>query len=63
MMPRAHLQLGVILGEKDDLPAAEFHNRRALALAGPHPQILINLALTLYNQGCVDEAEPFCSRP
>ncbi len=55
---QAHLQLGVILGEKDDLPAAEFHNRRALALAGPHPQILTNLALSLYNQGRLDEAEP-----
>ena len=55
---QAHLQLAVILGEKDDLPAAEFHNRRALALAGPHPQILTNLALSLYNQGRLDEAEP-----
>ena len=55
---QAHLQLAVILGEKDDLPAAEFHNRRALALGGPHPQILTNLALTLYNQGRLDEAEP-----
>ena len=54
---QAHLQLAVILGEKDDLPAAEFYNRRALALAGPHPQILVNLALTLYNQGKLDEAE------
>ncbi len=54
---QVHLQLAVILGEKDDLPAAEFHNRRALALAGPHPQILVNLALTLYNQGKLDEAE------
>lgn len=56
--PQAHLQLAVILGEKDDLPAAEFHNRRALKLAGPHPQILINLGLTLYNQGRIDEALP-----
>ena len=55
---QAHLQLAVILGEKDDLPAAEFHNRRALALGGPHPQILTNLALTLYNQGRLDDAEP-----
>jgi len=55
---QAHLQLAVILGEKDDLPAAEFHNRRALVLAGPHPQILTNLALCLYNQGRLDEAEP-----
>ena len=55
---QAHLQFAVILGEKDDLPAAEFHNRRALALAGPHPQILTNLALCLYNQGRLDEAEP-----
>ena len=55
---QAHLQLAVILGEKDDLPAAEFHNRRALTLAGPHPQILTNLALCLYNQGRLDEAEP-----
>ncbi len=55
---QAHLQLAVILGEKDDLPAAEFHNRRAVALAGPHPQILTNLALCLYKQGRLDEAEP-----
>lgn len=53
---QAHMQLAVILGDKDDLPAAEFHNRRALALAGPHPQILINLGLCLYNQGRIDEA-------
>ena len=56
--PQAHLQFAVILGEKDDLPAAEFHNRRALDLAGPHPQILVNLGLTLYNQGRIDEALP-----
>ncbi|MFT4073921.1 MAG: sulfotransferase [Asticcacaulis sp.] len=56
--PQAHLQLAVILGEKDDLPAAEYHNRRALELAGPHPQILVNLGLTLYNQGRIDEALP-----
>lgn len=56
--PQAHLHLGVIFGEKDDLPAAEYHNRRALELAGPHPQILINLALSLYNQGRIAEAEP-----
>jgi Flp pilus assembly protein TadD len=55
---QAHLALAVILGEKDDLPAAEFHSRRALLLAGPHPQILTNLALALYNQGRLDEAEP-----
>ena len=54
--PQAHLQLAVIFGEKDDLPAAEFHNRRALDLAGPHPQILVNLGLCLYNQGRIDEA-------
>jgi len=56
--PQAHLQLAVILGEKDDLPAAEFHNRHALELAGPHPQILVNLGLTFYNQGRIDEALP-----
>lgn len=56
--PQAHLQLAVILGEKDDLPAAEYHNRRALELTGPHPQILVNLGLTLYNQGRIDEALP-----
>lgn len=56
--PQAHLQLAVILGEKDDLPAAEYHNRRALDLAGPHPQILVNLGLTLCNQGRIDEALP-----
>ena len=53
---QAHMQMGVIFGEKDDPPAAEWHNRRALELAGPHPQILTNLALSLYNQGKVDEA-------
>ena len=56
--PQAHLQLAVIMAEKDDLPAAEFHNRRALDLAGPHPQILVNLGLTLYNQGRIDDALP-----
>lgn len=54
--PQAHMQFAVLLGEKDDLPAAEYHNRRALALAGPHPQILINLGLCLYNQGRIDDA-------
>lgn len=59
---RAHLQLAFILGEKDDLPAAERHNRRAMALAGPHPQILSNLALTLYNQGRPAEAVPLLTQ-
>lgn len=54
---QSHLQLAVLLAEKDDLPAAEFHNRRALHLAGAHPDILVNLGLTLYNQGRLDEAE------
>ncbi|HWU48557.1 MAG TPA: sulfotransferase [Asticcacaulis sp.] len=53
---QAHLNMGVIFGDADDLPAAEWHNRRALELAGPHPQILTNLGLCLYNQGQVDEA-------
>lgn len=54
---QAHVQFAVILGGKDDLPAAEYHNRRALELAGEHPAILVNLGLCLYNQGRLDEAE------
>ncbi|MES1200733.1 MAG: sulfotransferase [Pseudomonadota bacterium] len=50
--------LGVLLSEREDLPGGERSFRRALALAGPHPQVLRNLASNLLRQGRLDEAEP-----
>ncbi len=55
---RAHLQLAELRDTGDDLPAAEFHARRALELAQPHPRILSVLGMVLFRQGRMDEALP-----
>jgi tetratricopeptide (TPR) repeat protein len=54
---QGHNLFGTILSELNDLPAGEWHFRRALELAGPHAPILQNLALNLMQQGRTDEAE------
>src|SRR5262249_36631132 len=54
----AHDLFGTILSELNDLPAGEWHFRRALELAGEQAAFLRNLALTLTQQGRTEEAEP-----
>jgi tetratricopeptide (TPR) repeat protein len=54
---QAHNLFGTLLSELNDLPAGEWHFRRALELAGPHAPILQNLALNLLQQGRTDEAD------
>jgi tetratricopeptide (TPR) repeat protein len=47
----------------NNLPAGEWHFRKALELAGePHPAVLMNLALNLMKQGHVDEADGHFAR-
>ena len=53
----AHFIFGTLLSELNDLPAGEWHFRRALELAGPEPPILMNLALNLMQQGRTDDAQ------
>lgn len=55
--PQAHAVLGTLLSERRDLPAGEWHFRRALALAGTHPPTQLNLASNLIEQGKLDEAD------
>lgn len=54
----AHDRLGTLLSEQNDLPAGEWHFRRALELGGPAAGGLANLALNLMQQGRAAEAEP-----
>ncbi len=53
----AHDRLGTLLSEQNDLPAGEWHFRRALALGGPNPATLANLALNLMQQGRTGESD------
>ena len=53
----AHDLFATILSELNDLPAAEWHFRRALELAGPRARFLVNLALNLTQQGRTEEAD------
>ena len=53
---QAHTHFGTLLSELNDLPSGEWHFRRALEIAGPHPAILQNLALNLMQQGRTEEA-------
>lgn len=53
----AHDRIGTLLSEQNDLPAGEWHFRRALELGGPNPATLANLALNLMQQGRTGEAE------
>jgi Tfp pilus assembly protein PilF len=52
----AHAMLGSLLSERERLVEGASHLRRAIALAGRHPQLLINLARNLMRQGALDEA-------
>ncbi len=52
-----HDLFGTILSDRNDLPSGEWHFRRALELAGPHPRIDANLGLNLMQQGRTAEAE------
>jgi tetratricopeptide (TPR) repeat protein len=54
----AHDRFGTLLSEQNDLPAGEWHFRRALELAGPKAGPLANLGLNLMQQGRAAEAEP-----
>jgi len=54
----AHDRFGTLLSEQNDLPAGEWHFRRALEIGGPKAGTLANLALNLMQQGRVVEAEP-----
>src|SRR5262249_2877297 len=56
---QAHNLFGTIVSQLNDLPAGEWHFRRALELAGPEAPVLMNLALALMKQGRTDEAEPY----
>jgi len=52
----AHALLGTMLSERERLVEGAIHFRRAIALAGPHPQLLLNLGRNLLRQGSLDEA-------
>jgi Tfp pilus assembly protein PilF len=53
---QANNLFGYILSEMNDLPAGEWHFRRALEFAGPQAPFLMNLGLNLMKQGRVEEA-------
>lgn len=53
----AHDQLGTLLSWENDLPAGEWHYRRALEAGGAHAGPLANLALNLMQQGRTTESE------
>jgi Tfp pilus assembly protein PilF len=54
---QGHNLFGYILSEMNDLPAGEWHFRRALELAGPQAAFMMNLGLNLMKQGRTDEAD------
>jgi Flp pilus assembly protein TadD len=53
----AHDQLGTLLSWENDLPAGEWHYRRAIEAGGRNAGPLANLALNLMQQGRTDESE------
>jgi len=53
----AHDQLGTLLSLENDLPAGEWHFRRALETGGTNAGPLANLALNLMQQGRTTESE------
>lgn len=52
----AHAMLGAFLSGREALVEGAWHLRRAIALAGRHPQLLLNLARNLMRQGALEEA-------
>jgi Flp pilus assembly protein TadD len=54
---QGHNLFGTILSQLNDLPAGEWHFRRALQLGGEQAPFLANLALNLMQQGRTDESE------
>jgi tetratricopeptide (TPR) repeat protein len=52
----AHAMLGSILAERQMYVPAAAHLRRAIALAGRHPQLLVALGRALMLQGSLDQA-------
>ena len=59
---QGHNLFGTILSQLNDLPAGEWHFRRALQLGGEQAPFLANLALNLMQQGRTDEAETSYAR-
>jgi Tfp pilus assembly protein PilF len=60
---QAHNVFGLIISDMHDLPAGEWHFRRALELTSqPQAAILTNLANNLMKQGRIEEAEGYFSR-
>ena len=59
---QAHQLFGTILSEANDLPAGEWHFRRALGLGLEQAPVFANLALNLMQQGRTTEAEDFFAR-
>jgi len=53
----AHGMLGVMLSEREDLMPGAWHLRRAIDLAGRHPQLLAGLGRNLARQGALEDAE------
>jgi tetratricopeptide (TPR) repeat protein len=53
----AHGMLGVMLSEREALMPGAWHLRRAIELAGRHPQLLAGLGRNLARQGALTEAE------
>jgi tetratricopeptide (TPR) repeat protein len=54
----AHAMLGALLSEREVLVPGAKHLRFAIGLAGPNPQLMVNLGRNLMRQGKLDEAEP-----
>lgn len=52
----AHAMLGAFLSGREALVEGAWHLRRAIALAGRHPHLLLNLARNLMRQGALEEA-------
>jgi Tfp pilus assembly protein PilF len=52
----AHAMLGTMLSQREMLVEGAIHFRRAIALAGPHPELLLHLGRNLMRQGSLDEA-------
>lgn len=59
---RAHSLFGALLSEANDLPAGEWHFRRALQLGGEQPAFLVNLAQNLARQGRTEEGDVHFAR-